>query len=108
MVFNATFNNISAISWWPISLVKETRLSGENHRLPEVTDKLYHMVLYRIHFVMSDIQAHNVRELVVIDTDCICSCKSNYHVLTTMTALSFKYDHPIIVNNNNIDNKWND
>ena len=26
--------------------------------------------------------------LVVIDTDCICSCKSNYHTITTTTAIS--------------------
>ena len=31
MVYNATFNNISAISWQPVLLVKETRVSGENH-----------------------------------------------------------------------------
>jgi len=30
MVFNATFNNISAISWQAVLLVEET---GENHRL---------------------------------------------------------------------------
>jgi hypothetical protein len=33
MVFNATFNNISAISWWSVLLVEETRGPGENHRL---------------------------------------------------------------------------
>jgi hypothetical protein len=32
MVFNATFNNISAISWLPILLVVETGVPGENHR----------------------------------------------------------------------------
>jgi hypothetical protein len=32
MVFNATFNNISVISWWSILLVEETRVPGENHR----------------------------------------------------------------------------
>jgi hypothetical protein len=32
MVFNVTFNNISAISWQLVLLVEETRLSGENHR----------------------------------------------------------------------------
>jgi len=29
MVFNATFNNISVISWWSVLLVEET---GENQR----------------------------------------------------------------------------
>jgi hypothetical protein len=32
MVFNATFNNISAISWQSILLVEETGVPGENHR----------------------------------------------------------------------------
>jgi hypothetical protein len=32
MVFNATFNNISAISWRSVLLVGETGVSGENHR----------------------------------------------------------------------------
>jgi hypothetical protein len=31
MVFNATFNNISVISWWSVLLVEETRVPGENH-----------------------------------------------------------------------------
>jgi hypothetical protein len=31
MVFNATFNNISAISWQTVLLVKETVVPGENH-----------------------------------------------------------------------------
>jgi hypothetical protein len=30
--FNATFNNISVISWWLVLLVEETRIPGENHR----------------------------------------------------------------------------
>jgi hypothetical protein len=32
MVFNATFNNISAISWWSVLLVEETGGPGQNHR----------------------------------------------------------------------------
>jgi hypothetical protein len=31
MVFNATFNNISVISWWSVLLVEETGVLGENH-----------------------------------------------------------------------------
>jgi len=31
MVFNATFNNISVISWWSVLLVEETGVPGENH-----------------------------------------------------------------------------
>jgi hypothetical protein len=32
MVFNATFNNISVISWRSVLLVEETGLPGENLR----------------------------------------------------------------------------
>ena len=32
MVFNATFNNISAISWRSVLLREETGVPGENHR----------------------------------------------------------------------------
>ena len=32
MVFNATFNNISVISWRSVLLVEETEGPGENHR----------------------------------------------------------------------------
>ena len=32
IVLNATFNNISAISWWSVLLVEEIGVPGENHR----------------------------------------------------------------------------
>ena len=32
IVFKATFNNISAISWWSVLLVEETGVPRENHR----------------------------------------------------------------------------
>jgi hypothetical protein len=32
MVFNATFNNISVISWRSVLLMGETGVPGENHR----------------------------------------------------------------------------
>jgi len=32
MMFNATFNNISAILWRSVLLVEETGIPGENHR----------------------------------------------------------------------------
>ena len=32
LVFNATFNNISVISWQSVLVVEETGVPGENHR----------------------------------------------------------------------------
>ena len=45
-MFNATFNNISAKSWWSVLLVEET---GETTDLSQVTDKLDHIMSYRVH-----------------------------------------------------------
>ena len=44
MVFDATFNDISAISWRSALLTEETGVPGENH-LSQVADKLYHNVV---------------------------------------------------------------
>jgi hypothetical protein len=35
MEFNATFNNMSGISWRSVLLVEETGVLGEDHRPPE-------------------------------------------------------------------------
>jgi hypothetical protein len=40
-VFNATFINISAISWQSVLLVEETGVTEKTIDLSQVTDKLY-------------------------------------------------------------------
>jgi hypothetical protein len=46
MVFNATVNNILAISWWSVLLVEETGDPENTTNLSQVNDKLYHIMLY--------------------------------------------------------------
>ena len=58
---------------------------GENNRpvVSELTEKLYHIMLYRVTLVEAGFELTN---LVVKSTDCIGSCKSNYNAITTTTA----------------------
>ena len=64
--------------WWrkPEYLEKTIDLS-------QVTDKLYHKMLHWLHLAWTGFE---ITMLVVIGTDCIGSCKSNYHTITTTTA----------------------
>jgi len=54
-------------------------------RKPEYPEKTtdYHIMLYRVHLTLAGFE---LKTLVVIGTDCIGSCKSNYYTITTTTA----------------------
>ena len=67
--------------WRSVLLMEETGGPGENHRPVASRWQIYHIMLYT-----SPWSRFELTTLVVIGTDCICSCKSNYHTITATTV----------------------
>ena len=57
IVFNATFNNISVISWRSVLLVEETGVHGNS-------DKLYHIMMYTLPSVGFELTILVVRDIL--------------------------------------------
>ena len=82
IVFNATFNYISVISWRSVVLVEETQRKPPNYR-----KSLTNCITYCCMEYTSPWTGLKLTTLVGIGTDCTVSCTFRYHTIATTTSL---------------------
>jgi len=74
MVFNATFNYISVLLWRSVLLVEEAGGSGRKPSTCRMSLTNFITMVYTSPWLRLELSTS-----VVIGTDCMGSCKSNYH-----------------------------
>jgi len=84
VTFNATFNNISAISWLSVLLVEETEVPGKNHRpvashWPTLSHK---WMIYIINMLLYETEYHNTMCLDFNNSLCnLIECNTLFYII---------------------------